>query len=180
MPALRSKLIATTMGVLLLAGAATPSVAAGGLFDAIGAALFGQPAPRYAPVELERGPLNVTVSPRRRAAAPPRRLRALAAKPKPVLVKLDPATDPTWYLRDPTLRRGDIIVLKTGVVVFDGAARAEHMADDFTPLGKTPLLSSTRRQEIAEMAAGFKAPGAAKPEMTASRRARRADASAVR
>lgn len=177
MPAPRSKLIVATMGIALSCAAATPGLAAGGLFDAIGAALFGRPAPTFVPVQPEPGPLSVTVGPRRPA---PRRLRALASKPKPPVVQLDAATDPTWYLRDPTLRRGDIVVLKTGVVVFDGAAKAEHTAEDFTPLGRTPLLSAARRQEIAEMAAGFKAPGASKPEITASRRAKRAEATAAR
>jgi hypothetical protein len=153
MPALRSKLVVAAMGLSLLASTATPGHASGGLFDAIGAALFGRPAPTFAPAQPDQMPMTVTVRPRRTTATTHRRLRALASKPKPVLVKLDPATDPTWYLRDPTLRRGDIVVLKTGVVVFDGAAKAEHTAEDFTALGRTPLLSAARRQEIAEMAA---------------------------
>lgn len=179
MPALRSKLVAVATGLALSCAAITPSLAAGGLFEALGAALFGRPAaPAYVPVQPESGPMNVTVGPRRPTQQ--RRLRSLASKPKPVLVKLDPATDPTWYLKDPTLRRGDIVVLKTGVVVFDGAAKAEHTAEDFTALGRTPLLSATRRQEIAEMAAGFKAPGVAKTDTASARRSKRAETTAAR
>jgi hypothetical protein len=179
MPALRSKLVVATMGLALSCSVASPGFAAGGLFDAIGA-LFSRPEPSYAPMQPDSGPLNVTVSPRRRRVmAPQKRLRALAAKPKPPVVQLDPANDPTWHLKDPTLRRGDIVVLKSGVVVFDGASRAEHTAEEFTPLGRAPLLSAARRQEIAEMAAGFKAPGAPKTDIATSRRAKRAEANAA-
>jgi hypothetical protein len=97
------------------------------------------------------------------------------------VVKLDPEADPNWFLRDPTLRRGDIIVTKTGVIVFDGQAKAEHVSGDFTPLGQTRLLSPIRRQEIADMARGIKTPVNFKPAAAASlsRRQRQAEANAA-
>jgi hypothetical protein len=164
MSLVRSRLALASAVVLLALPAATPSWAAGNLFDAIGEALFGKPAARFTPPEPESGPLSVTVGPRRSDPAQARP-RYITAKPKLPAIKLDAENDPTWYLKDPTLRRGDIIVLKTGVVVFDGQPKAEHFSIDFTPLGQTRLLSPIRRQEIAEMARGIKTPSAAKPAL---------------
>ena len=157
---------------------ATPGHAAGNLFEAIGQALFGQPAPSVAPVQPEDvGPMSVTVGPRRAAPARP---RYITAKPAAPAVKLDPEADPNWFLRDPTLRRGDIIVTRTGVIVFDGQAKAEHVSGDFTPLGQTRLLSPIRRQEIADMARGIKTPVNFKPvSASLTTRRRQAEANAT-
>jgi hypothetical protein len=176
MPAPRSKLLALILGAAVTATALAPLPArAAGFFEALGE-LFGQPA-RRAPAEpAAREPLSVTIGPRRAVPAHQGRQKLIASKPVQPAVKLDPATDPTWYLRDPTLRRGDIVVLKTGVIVFDGGGRGEHDSEDFTRLDQTRLLSPARRQEIAEMAAGFKAPDAKRPARP--RQANRAEANA--
>ncbi|KRE18174.1 hypothetical protein ASE63_03090 [Bosea sp. Root381] len=58
-----------------------------------------------------------------------------SSKPKPPAVQLDPATDPHWYLKDPTLRRGDIIVTADGVMVYQGRGRDGIRDADFTALG---------------------------------------------
>ena len=119
--------------------------------------------------------------PRRSCALSPRpsRPRYFTAKPNPPAIKLDAENDPTWYLKDPTLRRGDIIVLKTGVVVFDGQPKAEHFSGDFTPLGQTRLLSPIRRQEIAEMARGIKTPSPIKPALGATAQRPQTEANAT-
>jgi hypothetical protein len=36
--------------------------------------------------------------------------------------QIDPVLDPNWYLNDPTLRRGDMVVLENKVLVYDGPA----------------------------------------------------------
>lgn len=79
--------------------------------------LFGRsPAPSYRYVP-DGDPLNVTV--RKKA---PRKKAVVHKETPPVLQKstLDPAKDPHWYLKDHTLRRGDIVVLPNRVLVMRG------------------------------------------------------------
>lgn len=141
----------------LLVGVAAPAPAhaAGGLFDAIGSLFRGSPEPprydRPAPYgyDLDDGGLAVTVRARRK----PRRERPVARRPLPAKppAELNPAKNANWHLEDPTLRRGDIVVLKGEVLVFQGG-RAPFSRDDFTSLDKSKL-SKAERERIAAMAA---------------------------
>jgi hypothetical protein len=49
-------------------------------------------------------------------------------------VKLDPVSDASWYLRDPTLRRGDIVVTQRGVLVYKGRDSDALHRGDFAEL----------------------------------------------
>lgn len=132
--------------------AATPAQA--GLFDFIfgGGGGFERPQPRYYSPQSGYGePLGVRVNPRRkrREVARPRKERA----PKAIaqVPKVDPSKTPNWYLSDSTLRRGDIVVLKGRVVVFEGG-HAPFAQEDFTALEKSRLVSKKERGAILKMA----------------------------
>lgn len=129
--------------------AATMPAGAAGLLDDLANALFGRPRPRpvieYEPYD----PLSVTVKPHRKRAS-----AEVASKPKPPVVKLDPQRDPDWYLKDPTLRRGDVVVTARGVLVYQGRD-SDHMIDgDFTALGGKPGEKSWKGQLQAAAAGG--------------------------
>lgn len=53
---------------------------------------------------------------------------------------------------DPTLQRGDIVVRKEGMTVFDGATTASGQIGGFTPLAQAQGLSPDMRRELARMA----------------------------
>ncbi|MGA0596169.1 hypothetical protein [Enterovirga sp. CN4-39] len=155
---LRGAFIAAAIALPL--GVPSPASAAG-LFEAIGE-LFGinqQPERQYrqAPGGYYQdggGGLGITVRPRRSQPVRERRPVARKAKPAPVpvsIVNLDPAKNPNWYLDDPTLRPGDIVVLKDQVLVFEGAHSARHAREDFTSLEKS-RLSKAERERLRAMA----------------------------
>ena len=147
MTLLRSGMVAGLAGLGLVA-AATPS-GAEGLFDF----LFGgfAPQPRYE-YPAARAPLDVQVNPRRRKPENAGPVSAIANGPKPLLQKsIDPVATPNWHLADPTLRRGDIVVLKSGVYVFDGNRHAPSNRD-FTAIGQSALVSKGERDRIENMA----------------------------
>ncbi len=61
----------------------------------------------------------------------------------PEIDLMNPDRNPTWYLDDPTLRRGDIVVLKGEVLVFQGG-RVPYSRDDFSQLGRSHLSSAEK------------------------------------
>ncbi|WP_332681835.1 hypothetical protein [Bosea sp. (in: a-proteobacteria)] len=135
--------------------ALAPQAHAAGFFDDLARVFGTRPVPPAAigyPMEM----MEMTVKPKRQKP------RAAAAAAKPA-VKLDPASDAYWYLRDPTLRKGDIVVTRSGVVVFDGRASSEHVASDFTALGETRRVSKAQQQAIQAGAAGGRAFFASNP-----------------
>lgn len=118
-----------------------------GLFDF----LFGgfarpQPSPQY----YSPPPLEMRVNPR------PRKAHAREeGSPKPhVLARaIDPVKNPNWYLEDPTLRRGDVVVLKGQILVYDGG-RKVGSREAFTALKDSRILSKGERDRIEQMAGG--------------------------
>jgi hypothetical protein len=64
---------------------------------------------------------------------------------------LDPAKNPNWHLQDPTLRRGDIVVLKGEVLVFQGGGRAPYGREDFASLDQA-RLSPSEKAQLRQMA----------------------------
>ncbi len=127
----------------LLAGACI--VAAGpakaGLLDL----LFGHPTPAPMPSYAPE-PLDMTV--RGHAAPKPRAKKdadqEMHAKRQ---TPIDPVSDPEWFLNDPTLRKGDIIVLADKVLVFNGG-RDHSRARDFSDFLNSPLVSKVDREKI--------------------------------
>lgn len=136
MPSFR-QIIAVAAG--LSAAAFAPSAAAAGFWET----LFGVPQrPAVAP-RPESDPLHMTVRPKRHK---PAGLAAGQDGPKTRLVKpMDYADDPFWYLKDETLKKGDVIVLKDRVVVFDGGPRSYA---NFASFQSSSLLSARTKSQL--------------------------------
>lgn len=151
-----------------------PQAQAAGFFDDLARAVFG--GGRQAPPAMIGDPFEMTVQPKRQKP------RAASAKPAEPAVKLDPASDAFWYLRDPTLRKGDIVVTRTGIVVYDGRGGAEHRTGDFTALGETRRLPKAQQQTLQAAAAGGRSYFAGNPPPTipvAATRALKAETAAA-
>lgn len=133
-----------------LAFSAAPSAQAAGLFDDLARALFGGgPRLRASPIyEYDDEPRMR--APRHRAPAP-----EAASKPKPPVVQLDPQADKQWYLKDPTLRRGDIVVTARGVLVYQGRDADAARPVDFVALGGSDAKGW--KQQLQTAAAGGRA-----------------------
>lgn len=114
--------------VAAIAVAGAPEAQAANLFEELGRAIFGGgPRLRATPIYEYDAPVQ--------QRAPRQKAPEVASKPKPPVVQLDPATDPSWYLKDPTLRRGDIVVTANGVMVYQGGRGSDdNRRADFTAL----------------------------------------------
>lgn len=116
-------------GLGLAAFTAAPAQA--GFLEDLSRAFGARPAaPVYAAPQSD--PLSVTVRPERQRSSGP--APYVASKPTPPVVNLDPQTDPDWYLKDPTLRRGDIVVTSRGVQIYQGRDSDSIRRADFTAL----------------------------------------------
>lgn len=118
---------------------------AGGLFDFLGSVFRGGASePSFEDVPG----LDMTVHPqsRRRSIR-----RSEASRGKPVNTAINPVDHPNWYLEDPTLRRGDIVVLPGKVLVYEGG-RGPAAPDDFASLGRSRLISKADRLKVGSMA----------------------------
>ncbi|KRE08933.1 hypothetical protein ASE61_05140 [Bosea sp. Root670] len=134
--------------VAALAFSAAPSAQAAGLFDDLARALFGGgPRLRASPI------YEYDDEPRRRA--PRARAPEVSSKPKPPVVQLDPQADKEWYLKDPTLRRGDIVVTAGGVLVYQGRSADAARPADFVALGGNDAKGW--KQQLQTAAAGGRA-----------------------
>lgn len=123
--------------------AMAPQAQAAGFLDDLTRAIFGNSTPPAA-VGIPDGP---AIKPK------PSKPRQASTKPAEPAVKLDAASDSYWYLRDPTLRKGDIVVTRSGVVVFDGQRASGHASSDFTALEDTKRLPKAQQQTLETAAA---------------------------
>lgn len=132
--------------------------------------LFGRPqAPTQAPAPTYSSrPLDISVRPKRGAQADRnfrhkremgrRHAEGERKERKGVRqVSIDPEANPDWYLKDTTLRYGDILVLKTGPVVYQGSRRA-RAGEDFVSLGQSQVLSRSRLRDVRMMVSGVWTP----------------------
>ena len=134
----------------------TPQAQAAGFLEDLTRVIFGNPTPPAA-IGIPDGP---AIRPK------PSKPRPVNTKPAEPAVKLDPASDSYWYLRDPTLRKGDIVVTRSGIVVFDGQRSSDHASSDFTALEETRRLPKAQQQTLEAAAARGRAyftPAAAAP-----------------
>lgn len=122
-----------------------PAAAAGGLFEFLGSVFGGRPAPPA--YEDMGGGLDLTVHPQRRVRSIRRRETSAA---KPANTAINPVDHPNWYLEDPTLRRGDIVVLPGKVLVYEGG-RGQAEQADFTSINRSSLVSKADRQKVGAM-----------------------------
>jgi hypothetical protein len=130
---------------VLLAVAAAPGARAAGLFDGLARAIVGQS-------RLYASPIYELDDEMPRARPRPRAPEAAPSKPKSPVVQLDPQTDRNWYLKDPTLRRGDIVVTASGVLVYQGRDSDAARPGDFVALGGSD--SKGWKQTLQSAAAG--------------------------
>lgn len=138
MPTISKQVIAVGLAAASVAFA-SPAGAAG-----FWETLFGAPQRRAVAPMPESNPLHMTVRPKRKKAATT--LDAGKDGPKPKLVKpMEYANDPFWYLKDETLKKGDIIVLNDRVVVFDGGARAYA---NFASFQTSKLLTTRAKSQL--------------------------------
>jgi hypothetical protein len=132
--------------LIALAGFGTALPAQAGFLDD----LFGRPRAPVRQVEPESVPLSVTVrkkARKKKLAAPKLKEAPAVALQKPTL---DPAKDPFWYLKDETLRRGDIVVLPNRVLVLrDSSSNLRPSA--FEDVRRTSSLSNRERARILSM-----------------------------
>ena len=102
----------------------------------------------------EAEPLWFTVGPRLKKTHQSKNRERLRAVPDPMkkklAVSLNPETNPDWFLQDPTLRAGDIVVLKGEVLVLQGG-RAPYSREDFATLAQSRLAAGEKRK-IRDMA----------------------------
>lgn len=140
------------LATLALIGGAQEA-SARNIFDDFASAFFGAPARSVQPAYE---PLEMTVKPRRKAASKSGtpKYADVSSKPAPPAVKLDPATDPNWFLGDPTLRRGDIVVTRQGVLVYQGRDSDALRRSDFASLGGKSGGKSWQQQLKAAAAGG--------------------------
>ncbi len=90
-------------------------------------------------------PLEMTIRARRQSAKAPKKVQV--ERPPVLVTPMDPVKDPNWFLSDPTLRKGDVVVLPGKVVVFNGN-RGERRRSDFEDLLRTRLVSLKERSRI--------------------------------
>ena len=153
----------TAIAAGLVALAVSGPAQAAGLFDF----LFGPSEPPARTYYRDPSVLDVRVNPRKKA-------KPVAVSPAPdrkatLAAAIDPVKNPQWYLDDPTLRRGDIVVLKGQVIVYDGGKGSPRMREDFTSLEKSPYLSKAER-ELLRKSAGI-APNAGEPKTPPAKQA---------
>ena len=56
------------------------------------------------------------------------------------------------FLRDATLRRGDVVATANGLMVFRGSAGSRHAASDFVPVTQGgSLVASQAKTELAKL-----------------------------
>ena len=144
-------------GFRVLAVGAVLALSASGAQAGLLDILFGQrpaPQPSYS---MEPG-LEVTVRPhraKRRSAVTRKRPQAPLIEPTRANVSQTPMDidgDQDWFLRDVTLRRGDIIVRENGALVYEGA-RHNSRLKDFVALSDTRLLSKRAKAKIKQLVA---------------------------
>jgi hypothetical protein len=85
-----------------------------------------------------------------RVGRPPR-ISTIAAQTE-AYARLNPANNPNWYLQDPTLRHGDIVVLQNGPMVFVGGRAAAHKVTDFQAPAQADDMSNDERARIEKIA----------------------------
>lgn len=102
------------------------------------------PAP-HPVVTISAKPKNKVARAKNRTPKAPAQL-----SPQEMLARtIDPNKNPNWHLEDPTLRKGDILVLNDRVVVFTGGPLGAPKS--YVALSRTKLLTKQERLQVAAM-----------------------------
>lgn len=153
--------IAPAFALLLLGAPASAQSADGGLFDLLFAP--ARPAPQVSPApsadqDYDR---QIRRSIRRAATVRQRPKIRYAALPKaePLQIKITDRQTPidmkagpaAAFMKDETLRPGDIVVMKDGPKVFVGKRDDRHTARDFESIGRSDFVDRRTRVQLAAM-----------------------------
>src|SRR3954470_24459567 len=65
--------------------------------------------------------------------------------------QVDGADPVAALMRDPTLRRGDVVVLRDGPKVFKGGRATPHRLSDFEDVTRTKLVGAKTRRQLTAM-----------------------------
>jgi len=147
-PKLRAGIVAAvTAGASLT----LPAPAQAGLFDFL---FGGGPTSQPQQPTFSQPAIDVRVNPRRRVRSErsEKGSRRIVRAERRAIVRatpIDPVTNPNWHLEDPTLKRGDIVVLKGRVLVFEGGSNP-RVSGDFTSLDKSRLVSGSDRERLKQ------------------------------
>jgi hypothetical protein len=158
-----SRVLGIVTGLILApALAGSGSASAQGLFEA----LFGRGAFQPAPPARAPSPFALPgyegqprlqyrrppgYTPKRVTRAPASRIET-SAKPAPYVAPPVMPGPLGRFLRDPTLRRGDVVATADGLMVFRGSAGSRHSEKDFVPLSRGGALVAARaRTELARL-----------------------------
>ena len=96
--------------------------------------------------------------PKRKSSEPPAVKERVREEGRTKLVPREPTGDPVAALmKDPTLRRGDIVVLPDGPKVFKGGRTTPHRLSDFEDVRRTKLVGEKTRRQLTAM------PGQSRP-----------------
>lgn len=144
-------------GAFVMTGFAPAS--AQGLFESLFGGGFFQPErPRiYAPPPHalpDFGYERRRATPKRITREPDRQRipRQETSKPEPYVPPEVMPGPLGRFLRDPSLRRGDIVATANGLMVFRGSAGARHSTKDFVPVAKAgSLVKRGIRAELAKL-----------------------------
>lgn len=124
--------------VAVIAAQSFASPASAGLLDF----LFGRPQPR--PVIVAHPPV-----------AKPMRSRITLDEPRGPRPYVAPEVVPGplgRFLRDPSLRRGDVVATPTGLMVFQGrSGSASHNPSDFAPVAAASSVRGARRNNLIDL-----------------------------
>ena len=120
----------------LAQGASTPASA--GLLDF----LFGRPQPQ-----------QVTIAPPPPVFKPSRpRVLDEPSGPRPYVAPEVVAGPLGRFLRDPSLRRGDVVATPNGLMVFQGTSgSSNHKPSDFTPVDSARTIAGARRNDLVSL-----------------------------
>lgn len=125
------------------------------LFGARPAPQQVQPAPSYAPPIARQTHAHLGSGRRRlqtRFAALPVKIRVKEADISPRQTPIDMKAGATAaFLKDETLRPGDIVVLNTGAKVFAGDPDKHHAPRDFEPVQNSRFVSKGTRKVLATL-----------------------------
>ena len=113
--------------------------------------------PRLIPARIRSASLpSPTPVQKRRTREPAAVKEKVRDEGKTKLVPREPGEDPVAALmRDPTLRRGDVVVLRDGPKVFKGGRTMPHRLSDFEDVRRTRLVGAKTRRQLTAMPVQF-------------------------
>jgi len=152
--------VAPAFGLMMLTLPASAQSAEGSLFDLLFAP--ARPVQQVAPAPMQDPGFNYQQARRsiRKAARQRPKIRyAALPKSEPLQIKVTDRQTPldmkagpaAAFMKDETLRPGDIVVLKEGAKVFVGRPDDRHTARDFESIGRSDFVDRRTRNQLAAM-----------------------------